>query len=399
MSLKILSVFGTRPEAIKMAPVIKALEDAPVLESIVCVSGQHRSMLEQVLELFDIRPRYDLALMTANQTLNGLASRLIFSFDDVLAQERPDYVLVHGDTTTAAAAALAAFHRRIPVAHVEAGLRTGDLSSPWPEEMNRRIVDAISDLMFAPTQSAKANLMAEALQGRIVVTGNTVIDALYATTARIDADASLRAKLDAQLPLLDPDKPIVLVTGHRRESFGEGFASICNAIDELARSGDVQIVYPVHLNPNVRAPARARIGATPGVHLIEPLDYLGFVRLMQRSAIVLTDSGGVQEEAPALGKPVLVMREVTERPEALEAGAVRLVGTHTETIVRSVRELIGAGAAGDCVRTPISPYGDGFAAKRIVAAIVGSPFDEFATTVRGGMGERAHDPIEAAAQI
>ncbi|PMS22546.1 UDP-N-acetylglucosamine 2-epimerase (non-hydrolyzing) [Trinickia dabaoshanensis] len=396
MSLKILSVFGTRPEAIKMAPVIKALEDAPGLESIVCVSGQHRSMLEQVLELFDIRPRYDLALMTANQTLNGLASRLIFSFDDVLAQERPDYVLVHGDTTTAAAAALAAFHRRIPVAHVEAGLRTGDLSSPWPEEMNRRIVDAISDLMFAPTQSAKANLMAEALQGRIVVTGNTVIDALYATTARIDADASLRAKLDAQLPLLEPDKPIVLVTGHRRESFGEGFASICNAIDELARSGDVQIVYPVHLNPNVRAPARARIGATPGVHLIEPLDYLGFVRLMQRSAIVLTDSGGVQEEAPALGKPVLVMREVTERPEALEAGAVRLVGTHTETIVRSVRELIGAG---DCVRTPISPYGDGFAAKRIVAAIVGAPFDEFATTVRGGAGERAHDPIEAAAQI
>lgn len=395
MSLKILSVFGTRPEAIKMAPVIKALEDTPGMESIVCVSGQHRSMLEQVLELFDVRPRYDLALMTANQTLNGLASRLIFSFDDVLAQERPDYVLVHGDTTTACAAALAAFHRRIPVAHVEAGLRTGNLSSPWPEEMNRRVVDAISDLMFAPTRSAKANLMAEALQGRIIVTGNTVIDALYATTARIDADATLRAKLDAQLPLLDPAKPIVLVTGHRRESFGDGFASICTAIDELGRSGDVQIVYPVHLNPNVRAPARARIGATPGVHLIEPLDYLGFVRLMQRSSIVLTDSGGVQEEAPALGKPVLVMREVTERPEALEAGAVRLVGTRTDAIVNGVRELLDARRTGDCAREPISPYGDGLAAKRIVAAIAGTPFDEFATTVRSNEGASLPGPVEA----
>ncbi|MGG1945552.1 UDP-N-acetylglucosamine 2-epimerase (non-hydrolyzing) [Trinickia sp. NRRL B-1857] len=399
MSLKILSVFGTRPEAIKMAPVIKALEDTPGLESIVCVSGQHRSMLEQVLELFDVRPRYDLALMTANQTLNGLASRLIFSFDDVLAQERPDYVLVHGDTTTACAAAMAAFHRRVPVAHVEAGLRTGDLSSPWPEEMNRRIVDAISDLMFAPTQSAKANLMAEALQGRIVVTGNTVIDALYATTARIDADAALRAKLDAQLPLLDPAKPIVLVTGHRRESFGDGFASICTAIDELARSGDVQIVYPVHLNPNVRAPARARIGATPGVHLIEPLDYLGFVRLMQRAAIVLTDSGGVQEEAPALGKPVLVMRDVTERPEALEAGAVRLVGTRTDAIVNGVHELLDARRAGERGREPISPYGDGLAAKRIVAAIAGTPFDEFATTVRSSEDASLPDAVEAAAQL
>jgi len=396
MSLKILSVFGTRPEAIKMAPVIKALEDTPGLESIVCVSGQHRSMLEQVLELFDIRPRYDLALMTANQTLNGLASRLIVSFDDVLAQERPDYVLVHGDTTTACAAALAAFHRRVPVAHVEAGLRTGNLSSPWPEEMNRRVVDAISDLMFAPTQSAKANLMAEALQGRIVVTGNTVIDALYATTARIDADAALRAKLDAQLPLLDPDKPIVLVTGHRRESFGDGFASICTAIDELARSGDVQIVYPVHLNPNVRAPARARIGATPGVHLIEPLDYLGFVRLMQRAAIVLTDSGGVQEEAPALGKPVLVMRDVTERPEALEAGAVRLVGTRADAIVGGVRDLLDARRTGAWGREPISPYGDGLAAKRIVAAIAGAPFDEFATKVRSNEGASSPDPVEAA---
>lgn len=377
MALKILSVFGTRPEAIKMAPVVKALEGTPGLESIVCVSGQHRSMLEQVLELFDIRPRYDLALMTANQTLNGLASRLIFSFDDVLAQERPDYVLVHGDTTTACAAALAAFHRRVRVGHIEAGLRTGDLSSPWPEEMNRRVVDALSDIMFAPTESAKANLMGEALQGRIVVTGNTVIDALYATSARIDADASLRAKLDAQLPRLDDAKPIVLVTGHRRESFGEGFAAICVALDQLARSNDVQIVYPVHLNPNVRAPVRARIGHTPGVHLIEPLDYLAFVRLMQRATIVLTDSGGVQEEAPALGKPVLVMRDVTERPEAVEAGAVRLVGTRAESIVGGVRALLAERAAAAAPRAPISPYGDGFAAQRIVATLAGQPLSEF----------------------
>lgn len=381
MALKVMSVFGTRPEAIKMAPVIKALEETPGLESIVCVSGQHRSMLEQVLELFDIRPRYDLALMTANQTLNGLASRLIFSFDDVLAQERPDRVLVHGDTTTACAAALAAFHRRIPIGHVEAGLRTGDLASPWPEEMNRRVVDAISDLMFAPTQSAQANLMAEALPGRIFVTGNTVIDALYMTAARIDADAALRVKLDAHLPALDDARPIVLVTGHRRESFGEGFASICDALDELGRSGEVQIVYPIHLNPNVRGPARARIGATPNLHLIEPLDYLGFVRLMQRAAIVLTDSGGVQEEAPALGKPVLVMRDVTERPEALAAGAVRLVGTRSDVIVEGVRALLAERAAAG-PREAISPYGDGHAAARIAASIAGRPFEEFVSRVR-----------------
>ncbi|MGN6232103.1 MAG: non-hydrolyzing UDP-N-acetylglucosamine 2-epimerase [Trinickia sp.] len=377
MALKVLSVFGTRSEAIKMAPVVKALEGAPGIESIVCVSGQHRSMLEQVLELFDIRPRYDLALMMANQTLNGLASRLIFSLDDVLSQERPDYVLVHGDTTTACAAALAASHRRVRVAHVEAGLRTGDSSSPWPEEMNRRVIDTISDLMFAPTQSAKANLMAESQPGRIVVTGNTIIDALYTTTARIDADPSLRVKLDAQLPALDDRKPIVLVTGHRRESFGEGLASICTALDQLARSGDVQIVYPVHLNPNVRTPVRARIGNTPGVHLIEPLDYAAFVRLMQRASIVLTDSRGVQEEAPALGKPVLVMRDVTERPEAVAAGAVRLVGTRTDAIVAAVRALQGERGRGAALREPSSPYGDGLAAERIVAAILGQPLNEF----------------------
>lgn len=394
MATKIMSVFGTRPEAIKMAPVIKALERTPGLESIVCVSGQHRSMLEQVLELFDIRPRYDLALMTANQTLNGLASRLIFSFDDILAQERPDRVLVHGDTTTACAAALAAFHRRIPVGHVEAGLRTGNLSSPWPEEMNRRVIDAISDLMFAPTQSAKANLVTESLAGQIFVTGNTVIDALYMAAATIEADASLRAELDAKLPSLDPSLPIVLVTGHRRESFGEGFASICTALDTLARSGEVQIVYPIHLNPNVRGPAHARIGATPNLHLIEPLDYVGFVRLMQRAAVVLTDSGGVQEEAPALGKPVLVMRELTERPEALEAGAVRLVGTRSDTIVQGVRALLAEQERIGLPREPISPYGDGNAAERIAAAIAGRPFIEFASRMRPDVA--SCEPLEHA---
>ncbi|GLU34497.1 non-hydrolyzing UDP-N-acetylglucosamine 2-epimerase [Trinickia caryophylli] len=360
-----------------MAPVVKALTQTPELESVVCVSGQHRSMLAQALDIFDIVPRYDLALMTGNQSLNELASRLIAAFDAVLAQEEPDRVLVHGDTTTACAAALAAFHRRIPVGHVEAGLRTGDMARPWPEEMNRRVVDAVSDLMFAPTASARANLRAEALQGRIVVTGNTVIDALYQTVARIDADAALRASLDNALPEIDDTKPVVLVTGHRRESFGEGLASICEALDELARRDGVQIVYPVHLNPNVRGPVHALVGNSPNVHLIEPLGYLPFVRLMQRASIVLTDSGGVQEEAPALGKPVLVMREVTERPEALAAGAVQLVGTRRETIVYAARVLLEEIRAGVTPRAPISPYGDGRASERIAAAIAGMPFSEF----------------------
>lgn len=380
-----------------MAPVVKALTQMPELESVVCVSGQHRSMLAQALDIFDIVPRYDLALMTGNQSLNDLASRLIAAFDAVLAQEEPDRVLVHGDTTTACAAALAAFHRRIPVGHVEAGLRTGDMARPWPEEMNRRVVDAVSDLMFAPTASAKANLRAEALQGRIVVTGNTVIDALYQTVARIDADADLRASLDAALPEIDDTKPVVLVTGHRRESFGDGLASICEALDELARRDGVQIVYPVHLNPNVRGPVHALVGHLPNVHLIEPLGYLPFVRLMQRASIVLTDSGGVQEEAPALGKPVLVMREVTERPEALAAGAVQLVGTRRETIVYAARVLLEEIRAGVTPRAPISPYGDGHASERIAAAIAGVPFSEFMGSAAAREPSCLPDPVGALA--
>lgn len=359
-----------------MAPLVTQLGQESEIESVICVTGQHGSMLGQVLDLFGLVPRYDLALMTANQTLNGLFSRLVAALDEVLVAEKPDRVLVHGDTTTAAAAALAAFHRGIAVGHVEAGLRTGNMRQPWPEEMNRRVVDVVSDLMFAPTARSKANLEAERLQGEIVVTGNTVIDALLATAARIEGDAALRARLDAQLPPLDDGLPLLLVTGHRRESFGDGFARICEALNDLARSGRVQVVYPVHLNPNVRGPVQATLAGVPNVHLIAPLDYLGFVRLMQRASIILTDSGGVQEEAPALGKPVLVMRDVTERPEAVEAGTVSLVGTSR----RSIRDAVMAHLdrlGNSHIALPRNPYGDGRASDRIAAVLAGRPYDEF----------------------
>lgn len=360
-----------------MAPLVKQLEESAEIESVVCVTGQHQKMLDQVLDLFEIRPHHNLALMTGNQTLNGLASRLIGSVDELLAAVAPDRVLVHGDTTTASAAALAAFHRRIPIGHVEAGLRTGNLLQPWPEEMNRRIVDVMSDLMFVPTASSKANLLREALHGKIVVTGNTVIDALNLTTARIDSDAALRAELDARLPFLDGALPVLLVTGHRRESFGAGLANICAALADLAQTNAVQIVYPVHLNPNVRGPVQSSLGRARNVHLIEPLDYLGFVRLMQRASIILTDSGGVQEEAPAFGKPVLVMRDITERPEAVAAGTVRLVGTQREAIVRAVTGLLEDAHQRDGFAQRINPYGDGHASRRIVAALTGRPYVEF----------------------
>lgn len=377
MRTKILSIFGTRPEAIKMAPLAIQLQANASIESVVCVTGQHQEMLKQVLDLFEIVPDCNLALMTGNQTLNGLASRLIAALDDVLATVRPDRVLVHGDTTTAFAAAIASFHRGIPVGHVEAGLRTGNLLQPWPEEMNRRAVDVVSDLMFAPTASSKANLEREALHGKIIVTGNTVIDALNLTTARIDNTPALRAGLDARLPFLDSALPLLLVTGHRRESFGAGFANICAALADLAQTNTMQIVYPVHLNPNVRGPVQETLGGARNVHLIDPLDYLGFVRLMQRASIILTDSGGVQEEAPALGKPVLVMRDVTERPEAVEAGTVRLVGTQRESIVAAVTGILeDAGERAGFARR-INPYGDGHASQRIVAALTGRPVEEF----------------------
>ncbi|CAB3645858.1 UDP-N-acetylglucosamine 2-epimerase [Paraburkholderia graminis C4D1M] len=401
MSIRVLSIFGTRPEAIKMAPLVKQMEADAGIDSVVCVTGQHQQMLDQVLELFAIEPDHNLAVMTANQTLNGLASRLIASLDEILATVQPDRVLVHGDTTTASAAALAAFHRRIPIAHVEAGLRTRDLTQPWPEEMNRRIVDVMSDLMFAPTPSSKERLAEETLQGRVVVTGNTVIDALNLTAARIDSDPALRASLDARLPSIDGARPMLLVTGHRRESFGAGFANICAALGDLADGGSVQIVYPVHLNPNVRGPVQESLGARRNVHLIDPLDYLGFVRLMQRASLILTDSGGVQEEAPALGKPVLVMRDVTERPEAVAAGTVRLVGTERAAIVRAVSALVDDPSERERFAHRMNPYGDGQASRRIVAALTGRPFDEFSPEALGGSSASSlvNSPANAAPRI
>jgi UDP-N-acetylglucosamine 2-epimerase (non-hydrolysing) len=373
----ILSVFGTRPEAIKMAPLVKALEAEPGVRSVVCVTGQHRSMLKQVLDLFDIAPQHDLQAMSENQSLNGLAAKLIASLDEVITAEQPSRILVHGDTTTATAGALAAFHRRVPVAHVEAGLRTGDMKSPWPEEMNRRVVDVVSDLMFVPTPRNEQNIAKETLAGRSVVTGNTVIDALLSVVRRIDSDGALRARLDARFPFLDPSKQLVLVTGHRRESFGQGLRDICAALAQLAKRRDVQIVYPVHLNPNVQATVIGALGSAPNVYLIQPQDYMGFVRLLQRATLVLTDSGGVQEEAPALGKPVLVMRDVTERPEAIHAGTARLVGTDTSAIVCAVSLLLDDPNARAAFARSVNPYGDGRASSRIVAALMGRPFDEF----------------------
>ncbi|WP_321855530.1 non-hydrolyzing UDP-N-acetylglucosamine 2-epimerase [Paraburkholderia tropica] len=385
--MRILSIFGTRPEAIKMAPLVKRLEAEPDVQSVVCVTGQHQSMLQQVLDLFGIVPAHNLAAMTTNQTLNGLAARLFTGLDDVLAAEQPERVLVHGDTTTSMAGALAAFHRRIPVGHVEAGLRTGNLFEPWPEEMNRRVVDVVSDLLFAPTASSQANLDAEALTGRVVVTGNTVIDALRLMCERLDSDTAMRERIDAQFPFLEPEgegRPLLLVTGHRRESFGAGFEHICAALAALAQTGKMQIVYPMHLNPNVRGPVLATLGNAPNVTLTDPLDYPEFVRLMQRAAIVLTDSGGVQEEAPALGKPVLVMRDVTERPEALAAGTVKLIGTDRVAIERAVLELVDDEEERRAFARRVNPYGDGHASERIVAALVGKPFTPFASRALPG---------------
>jgi UDP-N-acetylglucosamine 2-epimerase (non-hydrolysing) len=375
--VNILSVFGTRPEAIKMAPLVKALKEEPSIRSLVCVTGQHREMLKQVLQLFGIVPDFDLSLMVPNQTLNTLSARALGAVDAVLEELQPDRMLVHGDTTTAMAASLSAFHRRIPVGHVEAGLRTYDLSRPWPEEMNRRVVDVVSDLLLAPTVGAKANLENEQLGGRIIVTGNTVIDALLATTALIDGDAELRSSLAADFPFLEANRRLLLVTGHRRESFGEGFSAICAALRRLSQRPDLDIVYPVHLNPNVREPVLSALSNRPRIHLIDPLEYLPFVYLMQRAHIVLTDSGGVQEEAPSLGKPVLVMRDVTERPEAVAAGTVRLVGANEDRIVASVTELLDDPSDYDRAARRLNPYGDGRATERIVAALAGHRVEEF----------------------
>lgn len=375
--MRVLSIFGTRPEAIKMAPLVAALRREPQLRSRLCITGQHREMLAQVMALFDLQADCELDVMRPNQTLNGLFARLLSAVDAVLDAERPDCVLVHGDTTTAAAAAMAAFHRRIAVGHVEAGLRSGNVRSPFPEEMNRRLVDSMSTWLFAPTPAARDAALQERVSGRIWVTGNTVIDALNATLARLDADPVRERTLAERYHWLDAGRKLVLVTGHRRENFGEGFRNICAALQALAQRSDVQIVYPVHLNPNVQGVVKESLSDLPNVHLIEPIDYVDFVWLMRRAYLILTDSGGVQEEAPALGKPVLVMRDVTERPEAVAAGTVRLVGTSRERIASEATRLLDDASVYAEFCRKGNPYGDGHACQRIVDALCGRTFAEF----------------------
>ena len=377
---KIMLVFGTRPEAIKMAPLVKEFQKYPdTFKTIVCVTGQHRQMLDQVLQLFEITPHYDLNIMKQGQDLYDVTARVLTGMRDVLKETQPDVVLVHGDTTTSTAAALAAFYQQIPVGHVEAGLRTHNIYSPWPEEMNRQITGRIATYNFAPTPLSKANLLREAVaEESINVTGNTVIDALYWVVNKINEDKALNDELSTLLAQagynvnrLMGGKKLVLITGHRRENFGDGFINMCTAIKDLTQKyPDVDFVYPMHLNPNVRKPIHEVFGENlndlGNMFFIEPLEYLSFVYLMEKSNIVLTDSGGIQEEAPGLGKPVLVMRDTTERPEALEAGTVKLVGTDYAKIMAEVSALLDDQAYYDAMSKAVNPYGDGLACGRIV---------------------------------
>lgn len=369
---RVMVAFGTRPEAIKMAPVIAALKARDDVETIVAVTAQHRGMLDQVLDLFRIVPDFDLDVMSADQTLPELFSRLLLGMTEALRVARPDLLLVHGDTSTTLASALAGFYQRIEIAHVEAGLRTGNMRAPWPEEANRRLTAPLVAMHFAPTATARRNLLAEGIDPASVhVTGNTVIDALLSVVEQLRNDAGLALAMTSRFPFLDRRLRLVLVTGHRRENLGGGFERICDALTAIAARGDVQIVYPVHPNPNVAGPVHERLRDVDGIHLVEPQDYLPFVYLMDRAHLLLTDSGGVQEEAPSLGKPVLVMRETTERPEAVDAGTVRLVGTCTRTIVDSVAELLDASSKYEAMSRAHNPYGDGHAASRIAALAVG----------------------------
>lgn len=372
---KILLVFGTRPEAIKMAPLVKALQkDTEHFETRVCVTAQHRQMLDQVLEVFGITPEYDLNIMAPNQDLYDITAKVLLGLRKVLKDFRPDTVLVHGDTTTSMAASLAAFYMQIPVGHVEAGLRTYNMLSPWPEEMNRQVTDRICTYYFAPTEQSRANLLQENIDAKkIFITGNTVIDALLMAVDIISTAAGVKEKMAKELQekgYTVGDREYILVTGHRRENFGDGFLHICKAIKELAAlHPEMDIVYPVHLNPNVQKPVYELLSGLSNVYLISPLDYLPFIYAMQHSTLLLTDSGGVQEEAPSLGKPVLVMRDTTERPEAVEAGTVKLVGTDAEAIVSNVTALLQDKEMYKRMSETHNPYGDGQACERIIAAL------------------------------
>ena len=375
--IKVLIVFGTRPEAIKMVPVVKALgTDKAHFETRVCITAQHRQMLDQVLEVFDISPDYDLDLMQPDQTLYDITSRVIMDLKTTVEEAQPDLVLVHGDTTTTFAASLAAFYQKIPVGHVEAGLRTGDIYAPWPEEMNRRLTGVLTTHHFAPTESARQNLLQENVaEANIIVTGNTGIDTLQLALSKIKADAVLKATIEQTLTAkgyLPSARPYLLVTGHRRENFGQGFINICDALKAIAaRHPEYDIVYPVHLNPNVQQPVHDLLGSIANIYLTEPLDYLPFLHLMSHCYLILTDSGGIQEEGPSLGKPILVMRDVTERPEAVDAGTVILVGTDKEAIIDNVNRLIEDASSYERMSEAHNPYGDGKAAERIAGYLMG----------------------------
>lgn len=369
--MKVLVVFGTRPEAIKMCPLIHALEANSKFESRTCVTAQHREMLDQVLDLFEVRPDYDLNIMKAKQSLTEVTTNILLGMKNILKEYKPDVVLVHGDTTTTFATSLAAFYEQIAVGHIEAGLRTGNLYSPWPEEANRKLTSAITKFHFAPTELAQKNLTKENVKKeQITVTGNTVIDALLWVKEKITNDSALQDRLVCQFDFLDSNKRLILVTGHRRENFGYGFEQICKAIQTIAKTHeDVEILYPVHLNPNVQEPVNRLLKDYENIHLIEPQDYLPFVYLMTRAHIILTDSGGIQEEAPSLGKPVLVMRDTTERPEALNAGTVKLVGTDTQTIIQNVDVLLKDQNEYLAMSHAHNPYGEGNASGRIIKAL------------------------------
>jgi len=369
---RILVIFGTRPEAIKMAPVVHALKSSSSMETQVCISSQHKELLLPVLDLFDIEFDYDLDVMRPNQTLTTITVRILEALERVYAEFRPDMVAVHGDTTTAFSSALSAFYHKVPVAHVEAGLRTFDLRSPWPEELNRKLVGGIADLHFAPTESARGNLLRENVaEESIHVTGNTVVDALLYMRQKLHDQSQLRSRVEKKFSFLDNDKKLILVTGHRRESYGSGFESICDALGDIAINFEevAEIVYPLHLNPNVKGPVTERLSNISNLHLIDPTDYVDFIYLMEQSHVILTDSGGIQEEAPAFGKPVLVMRNKTERTEAIDAGSALLVGTNREKIFNAVSDLLTHPEIYRQMSQVSNPFGDGNAARRIAKAI------------------------------